>query len=60
MKLLAFLITFVLSSVLYIAVDKQIQKRRSKYFTPARGKALAATAYGLVVIGVAGALILRV
>jgi len=59
MKLLAYLISLGVSSALYVVVDKQIQRRRGKYFNEGIGKVLAAIAYGLVIVGVAGGLIMR-
>jgi|GEM_PF-7082969 len=59
MKLLAYLISLGVSSALYVVVDKQIQRRRGKYFYEGIGKVLAAIAYGLVIVGVAGDLIMR-
>lgn len=59
MKVLAYLISLGFSSVLYIAVDQQIQRHRGKFFTQKTGKSLAAIAYGLVIVGVIGGLIMR-
>ena len=58
-NLLAYLISLGVSSALYVAVDRQIQRRRGKYFSGRIGKGLAVIAYALVITGVIGGLVMR-
>ena len=51
-------LNFVFASVLYLAIDEQVRKRRSNIFTTERGKLAAGIAYGLVFIGGFGGLII--
>jgi peptidoglycan/LPS O-acetylase OafA/YrhL len=47
----AVVISFVVAAALYVIVDRTIHNHRSRYFTEARGRALAITGYALVIIG---------
>ncbi|WP_411817917.1 acyltransferase family protein [Hyphococcus sp. DH-69] len=42
------------ASVLFLAIDEQVRKRRNRLFSTGRGWAAALTAYGLVVLGAVG------
>lgn len=57
-KLAAFAGNLAVASILYVLIDQQIQRRRSKFFTPRLGRALAITGYALVAVGVVGGLAL--
>ncbi len=48
----------VIASILYLAIDDQIRKRRNGWFTPGRGRLAAYAAYGLVFAGAAGGLLI--
>jgi peptidoglycan/LPS O-acetylase OafA/YrhL len=45
--------------VSWAAVDRLVMAHRNGWYTPARGRALGAMAYGLVAIGIVGGLIIR-
>lgn len=47
-------LNLAIASVLYVAIDEQVRKRRGSWYTGARAKAAAIAAYVLVVAGAAG------
>jgi peptidoglycan/LPS O-acetylase OafA/YrhL len=49
--ILAYLFAVVLALVLYWLIDRQVQLRRNRWYTPALGRRLGAIAYGLVAVG---------
>jgi peptidoglycan/LPS O-acetylase OafA/YrhL len=55
----AVLAAWLVASVFYLLVDRNIQRLRSQWYTIARGRAAMAAAYGLTSIGLIGALALR-
>ncbi|WP_425408547.1 acyltransferase family protein [Hyphococcus sp.] len=54
------IINIAAASVLYLLIDEQVRKRRSRMYTDSRGRAAAIIAYGLIVIGAAGGLTLMI
>lgn len=55
--LLSIVFNLAIASLLYVAIDEQVRKRRKQWFSPSRGRAAAVTAYGLVALGAAGGLL---
>lgn len=55
--LLAYLVSFAACSVIYFAIDYNIQRYRSAFFDKSIGKILAANAYTLCAAGVIGGLV---
>jgi peptidoglycan/LPS O-acetylase OafA/YrhL len=55
----AVLAAWLVASVFYLLVDRNIQRLRPQWFTITRGRVAIATAYGLTSIGLIGALALR-
>jgi peptidoglycan/LPS O-acetylase OafA/YrhL len=53
------MLAWAVASVFYLLVDRNVQRLRQQWFTPARGQAAMAAAYGLTSIGLIGALALR-
>jgi peptidoglycan/LPS O-acetylase OafA/YrhL len=53
------LAAWLVASVFYLLVDRNVQRLRPQWFTVARGRAAMATAYALTSIGLIGALALR-
>lgn len=49
-------LNFAFASMLFVTIDEQVRRRRSKVFSPARGGIAAAIAYGLVAVGGIGGL----
>ncbi len=56
--LLSVVLNLAIASLLYLAIDAQVRKRRNEWFTPARGRAAAMIAYGLIILGGAGGLLI--
>jgi peptidoglycan/LPS O-acetylase OafA/YrhL len=57
-KVLAFVASLGLSSVLYIVVDRRVMANRGRWFRQRLGWTLAASGFAAVAIGVAGGLIM--
>lgn len=53
-KLTALVLNVVVAVVLYVAVDRTVRKYRHRWFDQRRGMLAAASAYGLLVIGLIG------
>ena len=56
---LAYACAVVVGFVSWAAVDRWVMAHRGGWYTPARGRALGGMAYGLVMIGIIGGLIIR-
>ncbi|GJL93447.1 acyltransferase family protein [Hyphococcus sp.] len=54
------LVNIAIASVLFIAIDEQVRKRRNQWFTKVRGRAAAMIAYGLVTLGAVGGILISV
>lgn len=53
-------LNIAIASVLFIAIDEQVRKRRGQWYSESRGKTAAIVAYGLVAIGAVGGLVFAV
>ncbi|WP_027516212.1 acyltransferase [Bradyrhizobium sp. WSM1417] len=51
---LSVMLGLIIASALFLCVDRVIKLRRDQYFTPWRGKVIAACGFGLVAIGMIG------
>lgn len=51
-------LSLAVSALLYVLVDRQVQRNRDRYFTVLRGKIAAAVGFALVAMGLTGGLIL--
>lgn len=47
-----------LASVLYVAIDLQVKKRRSQFYTPAFGRICTMLAFGSIAVGIIGGLVI--
>jgi peptidoglycan/LPS O-acetylase OafA/YrhL len=56
--LLSFILGIGAGTVAYLVIDRNVMRLRDNFYCLQLGKVLAATAYGLVMIGVAGGIIL--
>ncbi len=53
-------LNLAVASVLFLAIDEQVRKRRGAWFTDGRGRMAAKVAYGLVALGAVGGLLIGV